>query len=276
MNLLENPHQPTPLLHRYAVVEPALCEKFPTDWDDQALPRRPLMHQAAFAHLCAEGPWLIALGADADSALKNLRAERPSLTIPGLISSPAGLDTLAQHLGDALVAQEPSGDTLLLRSYAPHVLPVLDEQAQAPWHAWLFSPIQEWIALDSTGCERRFTGAGLAKPLPYVPITLDEPLLAQLASDQHALALLTELQRSAPEVFSSACHGDRLAQVQAALDEARRSGLTHPDDHGLFAVLTLMEGRAPNQSPDWPDVLHLVLEQDYALGHALEEIRQAE
>jgi hypothetical protein len=275
MNMLEDSKQPT--LQRYALVEPALCQQFPTDWDDQAFPRRPLMHQAAFAHLCAEGPWLIALGADADGTLETLRTERPSLTIQALISSPAGLDTLAQHLGDALVAQEPSGQTLLLRSYAPHVLPVLDGQAQAPWHAWLFSPIHEWIALDSTGCERRrFTGTGLAEPLPYVPITLDEPILVQLASDQHALALLTELQRSAPEVFSSACHGDRLAQVQAALDEARRSGLTHPDDHGLFAVLTLMEGRAPNQSPDWPDVLHLVLEQDYALGHALEEIRGEE
>jgi len=274
MNLLEDAKQPT--LHRYALVEPALCQKFPADWDDQTLPRRPLMHQAAFAHLCAEGPWLIALGTDADNALAHMRTERPSLTVQALISSPAGLDTLAQHLGDALVAQEPSGQTLLLRSYAPHVLPVLIEQTQAPWHAWLFSPIQEWIAVDSTGCERRFTGAGLAEPPPYVPIILDEPLLAQLASDQHPLALLTELQRSTPEVFSSACHGDRLAQVQAALDAARRSGLTHPDDHGLFAVLTLMERRAPNQSPDWPDVLHLVLEQDYALGHALEEIRGEE
>jgi len=275
MNTLEDSNHPT--LRRYALVEPELCQKFPADWDDEAFPRRPLMHQTAFAHLCAEGPWLIALGKNTNSTLEALRTARPRLIVHGLISSPTGLDSLARHLGDALVAQEPSGQTLLLRSYAPHVLPVLHKQLQAPWHAWLFSPIQEWTVLDSNGCERfRFTGAGLAEPLPYVPIFLDEPLLARLASDQHALALLTELQRSAPEVFSSACHSDRLAQVQAALDEARRSGLTHPDDHGLFAVLTLMEGRAPNQSPDWPDVLHLVLRQDYALGHALEEIRGQE
>lgn len=261
-------------LHRYALVEPAPCHSFPSDWDDAALPRSPLMYQPAFAQLCNEGPWLITLGTDADRALATLRTERPGLTIPGLISSPVSLNTLAQHLGDALVAREPSGQTLLLRSYAPHVLTVLHEQAQAPWHAWLFSPIHEWIAIDSTGCERRFTGAGLAQPLPYIPITLDEPLLAQLAADQQALALLTELQRSAPEVFASACHGDRLGQVQAALEQGRQSGLAHPDDHGLFAVLTLIEGRTPSQSADWPDVLHLVLERDYALGHALEEIRE--
>ena len=77
-----------------------------------------------------KGRWLIALGADADSTLKTLRTERPSLTIQALISSPAGLDTLAQHLGDALVVQEPGGQTLLQRSYAPHVL-LLTEVPQA-------------------------------------------------------------------------------------------------------------------------------------------------
>ncbi|KHL68469.1 hypothetical protein SF06_28210 [Pseudomonas flexibilis] len=55
------------------------------------------------------------------------------MTIQALISSPAGLDTLAQHLGDALVVQEPGGQTLLQRSYAPHVLLLTEVPLGRDW-----------------------------------------------------------------------------------------------------------------------------------------------
>jgi hypothetical protein len=37
-------------------------------------------------------------------------------------------------------------------------------------------------------------------------------------------ALLEELERSAPNVFKSGCHGDRLMQVEPALEASSESG----------------------------------------------------
>jgi hypothetical protein len=270
------PEQPSIASFQYALVEQAPGQALPSYWHDLPLPRQPLMHQQAFAHLRDDGPWLVFLGEHPEKTLDTLKHELGGQAIQGVIRSPAHLEVLAEHLGDALLAQDPTGQTLLLRSYAPHVLPVLHERAETSWHAWLFGPITEWSTWDTAGCERHFAGTGLAAPADYAPITLDAPLMTQLAADQQALALLAELQRSAPEVFTSSCHGDRLSQVQAALEKARQSGLTHPDDHGLFAVLTLIEGQAPSQSPAWPDLLKMVEQQNYSLGHALEEIAEDE
>jgi len=77
---------------------------------------------------------------------------------------------------------------------------------------------------------------------------LDEALLKSLSINQQAFALLEELERSAAYIFKSSCHGDRLTQVEQALDASRESGLDHADDQLLFATLYLLDGKPLNHS----------------------------
>lgn len=99
---------------------------------------------------------------------------------------------------------------------------------------------------------------------------MDEALLEALAINQQALALLEELERSAPNVFESSCYGDRLIQVEQALDASRESGLKHSDDQLLFATLYLLDGQPPNHFDNWPAILKMTNEQNIDLGQALE------
>src|SRR5690606_31204533 len=80
---------------------------------------------------------------------------------------------------------------------------------------------------------------------------------------------------SAPQVFDSDCHGDRLRQVEQALAAARKTELTHPDDHSLFAILYLLEGHPPDHAPDWPIVMQMVSDQNIDFEHALTTARDS-
>lgn len=262
-------HTMTPC--HYAIVEhPSITEGGQRDWQGQSLPRMSLMSQPEFAHLRDEGPWLVALGERPESALETLRDDLGRHSIQGWISSSLSMADLARHLSDALIAQAQDGATFLLRSYAPHVLAVLHQRRDCAWHSWLFGPITEWSVADRDGRLHALAGGGLGTPPEYIPITLDAPLAEALAVDPQALALLAEIERTAPQVFTTTCHGERLAQVAQALDEARASGLEHPEDHNLFAALYLLDEQAPNKSPYWPAAIRLVREQNCTLGHALE------
>lgn len=266
-------HAMTP--SHYAIVEqPSITEEERRYWQGHHLPRMPLMSQPEFAHLRDEGPWLVALGEQPESALATLRHDLGRHSVQGWISSPLSQAGLARHLSDALLAQDQDGMTFLLRSYAPNVLAVLHQRRDCAWHGWLFGPITEWLVEDRDGRSHSHAGGGLGSSPEYVPITLDAPLTEALAVDQQALALLTELQRAAPEVFTTTCHGERLAQVAQALAEARASGLDHPDDHNLFAALYLFDGQAPSKAPHWPAAMQLVREENYELARALETVQE--
>lgn len=266
-------HAMTP--SHYAIVEQSsITEQGQSYWQGHPLPRKPLMSQPEFAHLRDEGPWLVVLGEQPERALATLRQDLDRHSVLGWISSHLSLADLARHLSDALVAQDQDGMTFLLRSYAPHVLRVLHQRRDCAWHAWLFGPITEWSVEDRDGRLHSHAGGGLDTSPEYIPITLDAPLTEALAVDQQALALLTELERAAPEVFTTTCHGERLAHVEQALAEARASGLDHPDDHNLFAALYLLDGQAPSKAPHWPAAMRLVREENYELARALETVQE--
>ncbi|MFJ7313493.1 DUF4123 domain-containing protein [Pseudomonas sp. NPDC098747] len=265
----------TPEYH-YAIVEqPTIGPQERSYWARYALPRLALMSQEEFAHLREEGPWLVALGEQPDIEFTRLQQDLGKTAIHGHLTSYLPLAELAQHLSDALLAQDNNGKTVLLRSYVPHVLSVLHAHSEHPWQSWLFGPINRWTVYDSAHGPVSFSGGGLKSLPDYTPIELDSALIQELGADPQASALLKTLLEQAPEVFTSADHDERLKQVEGALDGARKSGLKHPDDISLFATIHLLEGKPPNEDPIWPEAMRLVEEQHYELGRALETVLEA-
>lgn len=254
----------------YAIVEhPSLTQGAMDYWASSTLSRLPIMQHEAFLHLQQEGPWLVSFEKDAKAQLADLQVALGKSAVLGWLSSYLQAGELCQHLGHALIAQAQNEQAVLLRSYTPKVMPVLHERNDCEWHAWLFGPINDWW-IESEGELKNYQG-GRLKALPdYQPITLDAALLQRLAIDPQALALLEELEKCAPHVFVSDCHGARLDQVHQALDRARQSGLKHPDDHLLFATLTLMERTPLDETAQWQQILKGVIENGLALSEALE------
>jgi len=256
--------------YHYAIVEhKGLAQAAMDYWASSTITRLPIMQNKAFQHLQHEGPWLVSFEKDAATQLAELRVALGESAILGSLSSNLREEELCQHLGNALLAQVPNEQTVLLRSYTPTVMPVLHERSDCDWHAWLFGPINDWW-VEGEGQVKHFRGGSLEAIPEYRPITLDTALLQRLAEDPQALALLAELETCAPHVFVSDCHGDRLDQVNQALDRARRSGLAHPDDQLLFATLALMERTPVDETAQWPQVLEGVIENGLTLSEALE------
>lgn len=256
--------------YHYAIVEqsgaPGGVESY---WAASNLMRFPLMQQETFTHLQHEGPWLVSLGESAKAQLASLQGALGPQAVMGNLSSYLSGQELASHLSRGLVAQVPDGQTVLLRSYTPQVMPVLHERSDCSWHVSLFGPINDWW-VELEGQCKGFEGGRLRSLPEYQAIVLDDALLQRLAVDPQALALLDELEACAPEVFTDACHGDRLEQVASALNRARRAGLGHPGDQLLFATLSLMEGRPLDAMNNWQQINTSMLEKEFTLSEALE------
>ncbi len=243
-----------------------------TFWTNSMLPRLSLMRCRALSHLAQEGPWLLAAEGDVLAVVNELREQLGDQAIMGRLSSNLPHTSLAAHLSRALVAQNAEGRSVLLRSYSPQVMPVLHARTDCSWRDYLFGPINSWWVNNGTDVQQ-YSGKGLSViPDDFQPIILDDHLLAALGSDQQALALLEELERAAPQIFKSDCHGERLSQVDQALILGRNSGLSHSEDQLLFATLTLLEGQPPDRHEYWAQVLQMVSEQPITLGHALEQV----
>ncbi|WP_084672241.1 DUF4123 domain-containing protein [Halopseudomonas pelagia] len=255
--------------YHYAIVEqPISTDEMHARWASCLRPRLPLMQQGAFQHLQNEGPWLVSLDSDVSTELASLQSALGSQAVVGWISSFLPAEKLSQHLSQTLVAKLPDGKTVLLRTYTPRVISALHTRNDCSWHASLFGPINRWWVKDGNNVQH-FEG-GKWDVLPeYQCIALDEPLLEALAVDQQSLELLEQIEASAPAVFLSSCHGDKLIQVKKALNCARQSGLNHPDDQLLFATLSLLQESRLDHATDWPEVLNKVVEQGLALSDVL-------
>lgn len=233
------------------------------------IPKRPLMQQPEFAALREHGPWLLDCNSLRFADVLALEGLSDSQALMGWVSTQCPLNIFAEHLSDALLAADESGHVYLLRSYTPAVLPQLHGRNDTPWHSWLFGPLREWWLLNPEHGWQSVQGQGLASPGDYQPITLDEQLQQLLELDPLTYSLTAELENSAAEVFTTTCHGERLSQVQQALDAARDQGLQQPEDLSLFATLHLFDSQFPTNWPNWPQVRQGVTEQRLPLGQAL-------
>jgi hypothetical protein len=227
-----------------------------------------LLEQPEVKHLRAEGPVLIELSDQPFGRQAQLHEQLSRSALHGWLCSALRISDLRKHLGDALACRDVNGDTLLIRSYAHNVLPALYARHDLPWHTWLFGPIGQWWLPTRQGW-RRLDGLALDSVPLYQPIALDQRLADELGIDQHAQALVAELQRQAPEVFTSECHGERLNQVGQALSQARQAGLSQTQDQYFFALYSLLSGKPMHQNKDWPAILHRVEK----LGQELAQVR---
>lgn len=230
----------------------------------------PLLHQADMVHLRNEGPAMIELSGQPFSALQEQYERLAPTARHGWLSSPLGMRQLQQHLGDALACSDIDGDTLLIRSYARNVLPVLHARQEQPWHRWLFGPIEHWWLPSAQGWQR-FEGLAQGSVPTYQSLELDQALVEALGVDLHAQALVAELQQHAPQVFLSDCHGERLSQIGQALAQARSAGLSQQSDQGFHALYSLMRGQSLSQHPDWPLMLQRVEHEGLGLANVLAE-----
>lgn len=217
----------------------------------------PLLEQPEVAHLRTEGPALIELGRQPYAVQIQLNEQLERKAQHGWLSSPLNIADLRQHLSDALVCRDISGEPLLIRSYAHNVLSQLHARHDRPWHAWLFGPIVHWW-LPIRQDWQRLEGLAQSTPPTYHAIELDQRIVDDLSVDPHAQALVAELQNEAAEVFTSDCHGERLNQAGQALSQARAAGLSRTQDQYFFALYSLLSGNTMSQLPQWPDMLQQV------------------
>ncbi|SDZ68325.1 DUF4123 domain-containing protein [Pseudomonas sp. NFIX28] len=260
---------------RYAIVETGLLsDESRMRFLKSDFSRYPIMRQNEFAELREYGPWLVdvsPLTFDEFSTHK-LFSDRQALM--GWISSDCPGDQLNEHLSDALLAKNEVEEVLLIRSYAPEVLPLLHARPDLPWHPWLFGPLKEWWLPTDDNDWQRFQGGSNKQLSEYHPITLDAQLWQALELDPLAYNLVTELERSAPEVFTSSCHGDRLTQVEKAIDTARKEGLETPEDVSLFATLNLFDREFPSNWSKWSQAKTLVRQEKLPLGLIMRQLSE--
>lgn len=257
-------------LHCHAIVEAGLLnDPARLQLLQSTIPKQPLMQQPEFAALREHGPWLLDCSSLRFADVLALEGLSDSQALMGWVSTQCPLNILAEHLSDALLAADESGYVYLLRTYTPAVLPQLHGRNEAPWHSWLFGPLQGWWLPSPEHGWQSLQGEGLASPGDYHPISLDEQLWQLLELDPLTYSLTAELENSAADVFTTTCHGERLSQVQQALDAARDQGLQQPEDLSLFATLHLFDSQFPTNWPNWPQVRQRVTEQRLPLGQAL-------
>jgi len=257
-------------LHCHVIVEAGLLnDPARLQLLQSTIPKQPLMQQPEFAALREHGPWLLDCSSLRFADVQALEGLSDSQALMGWVSTQCPLNILAEHLSDALLAADEGGHVYLLRSYTPAVLPQLHGRNEAPWHRWLFGPLREWWLLSPEHGWQSLQGEGLASPGDYQPIALDEQLWQLLELDPLTYSLTAELEKSAEEVFTTTCHGERLNQVQQALDAARSEGLQQAEDLSLFATLHLFDSQFPANWPNWPQVRQQVTEQRLPLGQAL-------
>lgn len=236
--------------------------------------RRPLMVQPEFAELRNYGPWLVDVSHMEFEAFLAHEHFTGCTAMASWIRTDCPADKLAAHLSDALLAKNEAEEVLMIRSYAPEVLPMLYARDDLSWHAWLFGPMQEWWVPGADDEWQCLNGLNLKQPGRYAPIFLDAKLWTDMEIDPLPYSLTTELEKDAPEVFTSSCHGDRLNQVKAALEAGRDEGLTEAEDVSLFASLQLMDPEFPANWPMWDKAKGRAIGEKLPLGVVMREMSE--
>ncbi|POA37161.1 DUF4123 domain-containing protein [Pseudomonas sp. GW456-12-1-14-TSB6] len=260
---------------RFAIVEAGLLSEPARQQFLKSDPsRRPLMLQSEFAELRNYGPWLVDVSDMEFEAFLAHEYFTGCTAMAIWIRTDCPADKLAAHLSDALLAKNEAGEVLMIRSYAPEVLPMLHARDDLSWHAWLFGPLQEWWVPTADDEWQCFKGLNLEQPGKYQPIFLDARLWKDMEVDPLPYNLTTELEKDAPEVFTSSCHGDRLNQVKQALDAGRAEGLSDPEDVSLFASLQLMDPEFPANWPMWNKAKERAVGEKLPLGVVMRELSE--
>ncbi|WP_445178468.1 DUF4123 domain-containing protein [Pseudomonas sp. McL0111] len=259
----------------FAIVETGLLSEPARQQFLQSDPsRRPLMLQPEFAELRNYGPWLVDVSHMTLEAFLAHEYFTGCTAMTSWIRTDCPAEKLAAHLSDALLAKNEAGEVLMIRSYAPEVLPMLYARADLSWHAWLFGPLEEWWIPSADAKWQCFKGLNLAQPGKYQPIFLDAKLWTAMEIDPLPYSLTTELEKEAPEVFTSTCHGDRLNQVKVALEAGRDQGLTESEDVSLFASLLLMDREFPANWPMWEKAKERTVGEKLPLGVVMRELSE--
>jgi hypothetical protein len=166
---------------------------------------------------------------------------------------------LIRHFKGAAFAYGESDKRFLLRYYAPLVTPVLRQLAGRKWVDWFSRPLAAWwypVATPTRETWSRIEGGGQTAVPEKIKLLLTDKLMEGLANDPFTLRLLNFAQdQLVPSVFSSACYGVRLAQIEEMLETAQKQhGLKSKDDLTTY-VLTLLDNPGIAREKNWQEAL---------------------
>ncbi|MNQ54445.1 hypothetical protein D3C85_685130 [compost metagenome] len=176
-------------------------------------------------------------------ALIDSLARYDSNTIVAWITSTVSADVLARHLSQATFVDTQDSERYVLRYYDSRVTPKLLRHAPEQWREWLLAPVVSWWCRGATPSQEqwhRIRGGARSIPIVAAPrLVMDAALWQALESDPLPFRLLETLNETSPALFSSPCHGVRLALIESLLSQGKSLGLI--DHHNLtdFIVLTL-------------------------------------
>jgi hypothetical protein len=196
------------------------------------------------------------------TALLDRLSPYDSNEIVALITSTVSPDVLAQHLSQATFAYTENGERYVLRYYDSHVTPTLLHHAPKQWREWLLSPIVSWWFRGATSHHEqwhRIRGRALSNPIVTAPkLLMSAELWRALENDPLPHRLLQILNKSMPALFTSRCHGVRLALIESLLARGKTLGLV--EHHNLIDFVILNLQYTPDQlqgDVNW----HLALER---------------
>ncbi|WLG93452.1 DUF4123 domain-containing protein [Pseudomonas sp. FP198] len=176
-----------------------------------------------------------------NSALLDRLSPYGSNEIVAWITSTLSPDALVQHLSQATFVDTETGERHLLCYYDSLVTPKLVRHAPKPWRDWLLAPIVSWWYRGATPqYEQWHRVRGQAQPSPAQPspeLVITTELWHALASDPLPHRLLDTLEKTSPGVFSTPCHGVRLALIESLLNKGKSLGLI--DHHNLIDFVFL-------------------------------------
>lgn len=177
------------------------------------------------------------------SALLDRLSPYGSNEIVAWITSTLGPDALVKHLSQATFVDTENGERHLLRYYDSLITPKLLRHAPKQWRDWLLAPIVSWWYQGATPqYEQWHRVCGQAQSsnrLPSPELVINAKLWHALESDPLPHRLLDTLEKTSPGVFSSTCHGVRLALIESLLKKGKSLGLNDHNNLIDFVVLNL-------------------------------------
>lgn len=236
----------------------------------------PILHQDCFSNIRDIGPWLLSSGErvslqgqfDFHCEVVKIAGDAQC----GWLVSTLEPSRLAHHLGQANIARGPDGDTCLLRFYAEWAFPVLHARRDLQGIAELLEPIRSWWVMTphfTPDAWLQYPGNDRPERSGISSLQLDQACWDALRGSPLAYRLADLLEETLAAANPQQCRGTRLSHVDTLLAEARKNGLSRPEDLSDYVIFLTRHGHALRDKPAWQAILADVRDNGQPLAQAL-------
>lgn len=209
------------------------------------------------------GPWLLTIENPA-----TLADELNSFPLAiGAIFHSAPARVLATQLSWACTPLTPENKPVLSRFYIREVLEALTQCAEAEWHRFLFSGIQQWWTPEKHGWSSIIIPPSTAQNALDHAIRIDAKTWMQINDRPDISGLLAQWQKLPSAQAFPRC--SQRAMAAKALDKACAAGMDAPTDRTLYALVYLDGGKLLLESEDIQAALGDVIQGKRKLADVL-------